>query len=457
MLKKLFRLFSSDNRQTEDSGPHKLSADQHGLKPADLTKGAQEVVTTLVKNGFEAFVVGGCVRDLMLGLHPKDFDVATDATPEEAKQLFRRSRIVGRRFRIVHVMIGRETIEVTTFRANHSDGDKRSARQSEQGMLLRDNVFGDISEDAMRRDFTVNALYYSPEDNTVYDYANGVRDIANRSLVMIGDPATRYREDPVRMLRAARFAAKLGFSMAPDTAKAITPLAHLLGEVAPARLFDEVLKLFLSGQALATFNQLHEHGLMAQLFPEAMACVAEDQSDFSIKFIEQALTNTDKRIRNNQRVTPAFLLAAILWPAVDKARLGYAARGEHPAMAMQKAGGLVISHQISRIAIPRRFSQPMREIWELQMRLDNRHGNRAAHLISLPRFRAAYDFVLLREQAGENLNGLGHWWTRYQEADEKGRLNLVESLGSEKKSSRRRKRRPRKKPGKSAPTNQSPE
>lgn len=450
MLKKLFRLFSSDSAPAQDSEPHRLQSDQHGLTPSDLSKGAQEVVATLTKHGFEAFVVGGCVRDLILGLHPKDFDVATNATPEEAKQLFRRSRIVGRRFRIVHVMMGRETIEVTTFRANHSDGDKRSARQSDQGMLLRDNVFGDISEDAMRRDFTVNALYYSPEDNIVYDYANGVRDIANRNLVMIGDPETRYREDPVRMLRAARFAAKLGFSMAPDTARAIGPLAHLLGEVAPARLFDEALKLFLSGQALATFNQLHEHNLMVQLFPETMACVAEDQSDFSIKFIEQALTNTDKRIRNNQRVTPAFLLAAILWPAVDKARRGYEARGENPAMAIQKAGGLVIAHQVSRIAIPRRFSQPMREIWELQLRLSNRHGNRAAHLISLPRFRAAYDFVLLREQAGEDLGGLGHWWTRYQEADEKGRLSMVDALGSDRKNPRRRRRRPRKKSPKPA-------
>lgn len=456
MLKKLFRLFSSDNRQAEDSGPRELGADQHGLKPSDLSKGAQEVVSTLVENGFEAFVVGGCVRDLILGLHPKDFDVATNATPEQAKQLFRRSRIVGRRFRIVHVMMGRETIEVTTFRASHGDGDNRSARQTEHGMLLRDNVFGDINEDAMRRDFTVNALYYSPENNKVYDYANGVRDIANRNLVMIGDPETRYREDPVRMLRAARFAAKLGFSMAPETARAIQPLAHLLGEVAPARLFDEVLKLFLSGQALATYHQLDEHNLTEQLFPEAMACVAEDQTDFSRKFIEQALTNTDKRIRNNQRVTPAFLLAAILWPAVDKARKGYEARGENTAMAVQKAGGLVISHQVSRIAIPRRFSQPMREIWELQLRLDNRHGNRAEHLLSLPRFRAAYDFVLLREQAGEDLNGLGHWWTRYQEADEKGRRTLVESLGSGNRPSRRRKRRPRKRsPRPAAPTGNS--
>jgi poly(A) polymerase len=442
MLKKILNIFSTTKNGSPDQGPHTYGPGQHSLAPTAISSGAREVVTTLKTAGFDAFLVGGCVRDMLLKLHPKDFDVATNATPEEVNRLFRRSRIIGRRFRIVHVMTGRETIEVTTFRASHSEGDQRTAVQSDSGLLLRDNVFGEIDEDARRRDFTVNALYYDPEINTVYDYANGVNDINRRQLVIIGDPETRYREDPVRMLRAARFAAKLGFTISPASSTPIPGLASLLADVAPARLFDEFLKLFLSGYALATFNQLKQYGLAGELFPDAMACTEADDSGFYLEFVEQAMTNTDKRIRNNQRVTPAFLLAALLWPAVNQSRLRFEAKGENPAMALQKAGGQVIAQQVSRIAIPRRFSMPMREIWELQMRLANRTGTRAAHLVSLPRFRAAYDFVLLREQAGEDLGGLGHWWTRYQEADEKGRRTLVESLGSGSK--RRRKRRPRK-------------
>src|SRR5690606_13210788 len=357
-----------------------------------------------------------------------------------------RSRIVGRRFRIVHVHMGREVIEVTTFRAGHGEGDQRNAVQSDQGMLLRDNVFGNILEDAMRRDFTVNALYYHPSDNTLLDYANGLEDIERRRLVIIGDPETRYREDPVRMLRAARFAAKLGFAISPETAAPIHSLAHLLGEIPPARLFDEVLKLFLSGSALATFRQLQDHNLAGQLFPQTQACIDGDETGFYQNFVEQALANSDKRIRNNQRVTPAFLLAALLWPPVVKEMARYQGRNETPAMAMQKAGGLVVSRQMERIAIPRRFSQPMREIWDLQLRLPKRYGNRAEHLVSLPRFRAAYDFLLLREQSGEDLDGVGHWWTRYQEADEQGRRNLVEALETPREGGKRkRKRRPRSK------------
>ena len=448
MLKKLMRMFSPGSSGPDVEGPHIVAPPDHPLDPSDISEGARKVVDTLEDGGFEAFVVGGCVRDMLLDLHPKDFDVATDATPEEVKTLFRRARVVGRRFRIAHVYFGRETVEVTTFRAGHGDGDGHETRRSDDGMLLRDNVYGDINEDARRRDFTVNALYYHPRDNTLYDYANGLKDIQRRRLTVIGDPETRYREDPVRMLRAVRFAAKLAFDIAPDSAAPIEPLGHLLTQVAPARLFDEFLKLFLAGHALATFHRLRDFHLFRHLFPETQQCLEADDDDFYRAFIEQALTNTDLRIRSGKSVTPAFLLAAFLWPVVVREQAALEADGESPSMALQKASGRVIGRQVDRIAIPRRFSQPMREIWELQQRLPHRNGTRAEHLVSLPRFRAAYDFLLLREESGEDLGGLGHWWTKYQDADDRARRNMVESLGPARGKGKKRRRRPRKrKPG----------
>jgi poly(A) polymerase len=444
MLKKLIRFFSNNKTEEQTSEPHTLSPGEHAIKPGDISKGAATVVRVLEEKGFQAYVVGGCVRDLLLDLHPKDFDVATNATPEEVKPLFRRARIIGRRFRIVHVHIGREMVEVTTFRANHTEDDGRGALRSDEGRLLRDNTYGDITEDASRRDFTINALYYHPGDNTLFDYANGLRDIEKRQLRVIGDPETRFREDPVRMLRAVRFAAKLGFAIEPDTARAIHQLAPLLADIPPARLFDEFLKLFLSGHGLATFNLLRQYGLFASLFPQTEPHL-EDQEGFALHFVEQALINTDQRIRTNKRVTPAFLLAALLWPPVEERRRELEAGGEPPPIALNKAAGKIISVQVGRIAIPRRFSQPMREIWELQLRLPKRHGKRAEHLVSLPRFRAGYDFVLLREQAGENLDDLGLWWTRYQEADEEKRQAMVRELGGN-GGRKKRRRRPRKKP-----------
>ncbi len=447
MLKKLIRFFSgnSDDNAYPDE-PHIVPARDHDVRPDDISAGAAKVVGVLLDNGFQAYVVGGSVRDLLLGLKPKDFDVATDATPEQARQLFRRARLIGRRFRIVHVYMGREVVEVTTFRASHTGGAR-----SDEGRLLRDNVFGDIDEDARRRDLTINALYYNPRNNTLYDYANGLRDIRKRQVQVIGDPETRFREDPVRMLRAVRFAAKLGFDIHPATARAIHDFSHLLADIPPARLFDEFLKLFLSGQALATFHLLREYGLFRELFPDTDPFLGDanpgNGDDYNLRFLEQAMINTDQRIRTGKRVTPAFLLAALMWPVLVMRREEIQAGGESPAIAIQRAGGDVIARQVKRVAIPRRFSQPMREIWELQHRLPNRHGNRAEHLISTPRFRAGYDFVLLREQAGEDLDNLGSWWTRYQEADDNKRRQMVADLGGPKgggkrKSRRRRRRKP---------------
>jgi len=441
MLARLKKLFSNNNARPGE--PHVVPAGQHPIQPGDISSAASKVVQILTEAGYEAYVVGGCIRDLLLELHPKDFDVATDATPEEVKHLFRRARIIGRRFRIVHVRFGREIVEVTTFRAHHDETTRPDQGQSsDQGMLLRDNIFGTIGQDASRRDFTINAMYYHPQDNTLYDYANGLSDIGKRQLRVIGDPKTRYREDPVRMLRAARFVAKLNFEIEPLSAKPIEKLAHLLADIPSARLFDESLKLFMSGYALATFRALRQYGLMAQLFPDTNAVLDKDDG-ITLSFIEQALKNTDHRILNDMRVTPAFLLAAFLWPVVLRDAEKLQQKGESPSHALQHAAAAALSRQIKRISIPKRFSIPMREIWELQLRLPNRSGKRAEALMRHPRFRAAYDFVLLREQSGEQLGGLGDWWTQYQEADPEQRQIMADSL---EKNKPRRKRQRRRKP-----------
>ncbi len=444
MLKRLGKVLKKYKSQRPDKVPHIVAAGQHPIEPQDISRGAREVVETLENAGYNAYVVGGCVRDLLLGLQPKDFDVATDATPEQVKDLFRRARIVGRRFRIVHVRFGREIVEVTTFRAHHSSSPKQSkerSKRSQEGMLLRDNVFGSINDDAIRRDFTINALYYHPTNNTVYDYTDGLSDIDSKILRIIGEPLTRFQEDPVRMLRAARFAARLGFTIDPNTAAAIGPSAPLLASIPPPRLYDETIKLFMNGKSLETWQLLETYGLDIQLFPESVALLKNN--DFYRQFIAQALSNTDQRIQSGKHVTPAFLLAALLWPAVSEARIVYEANGEVPVRALQRAAAEVTGRQISRLAIPKRFSMPMREIWEFQPRLLKRGGQQAARLLGQARFRAAYDFLLLREQSGEELQELGRWWTQYQDADDNQRELLVKALGKQGRSRNPGNRKPR--------------
>ncbi|WP_066966588.1 polynucleotide adenylyltransferase PcnB [Microbulbifer sp. Q7] len=394
----------------------------HCLSRRDVSRAALTVMKRLQEAGFEAYIVGGGVRDLLLGGHPKDFDVATDATPEQAKQLFRGARIVGRRFRILHARIGREVIEVTTFRGHHSDGEAHEAQQSEHGMLLRDNVYGDLESDAVRRDFTVNALYYTINGFEIHDYTGGIRDIEQRLIRMIGDPATRYKEDPVRMLRAVRFAAKLDFDIEPATAAPLAELAPLLRNIAPARLFDEILKLLMSGDGERTFELLCEHGLWPHLFPDNALQLDTPEA---LALTRQALRNTDDRIRNDQRVTPAFLYAALLWPAVNSEQKFLIEKGIPPVPALAQAAQKITSNQLVHTAIPKRFSLPMREIWDMQSRLSRRGGERAFRLMEMPRFRAAYDFLLLREDSGEIPAGLGQWWTDFQAADEEQRQQMV--------------------------------
>ncbi len=430
-IKNLLRKGSPDlNRQ-----PARIAADAHGLYPDMISRGASDVVEKLYAAGYQAYIVGGCIRDALLDQHPKDFDVATNATPEEVKAVFRRARIIGRRFKIVHVRYGREIVEVTTFRAPHNTANNRQntkhkrgehSRHSDEGMLLRDNVFGTIEEDAVRRDFTINALYYQPEENLLLDYVNGLDDIESGTLRMIGDPATRYREDPVRMLRAVRFAAKLNFQMDAATSAPLNDLHALIEEVPAARLFDEILKLLMKGSALSTYDLLVQYNLFQHLFPDTAQAIADNGANEV--FIRQALTNTDTRIGENKHVTPAFLFGALLWPAVAARRTRYISEGMPHTPAFSKGAMEVISREMPHIAIPKRFSVPMREIWDLHLRLSHRGGSRAFQSLEQPRFRAAYDFVLLREQAGENLDGLGEWWTVFQDADEDTRQQMVSEI-----------------------------
>lgn len=418
-----------------------IPRDHHNISRQGISEPAKKVLHRLNKAGFDAYLVGGGVRDLLLGLSPKDYDIATNATPEEVHELFRNSRLIGRRFRLVHVLFGREMIEVTTFRGNPEDAkQKQSHSVNDQGRLLRDNVYGNQEEDALRRDFTVNALYYDIRDFTVHDYAQGVGDLHARQLRLIGDPATRYREDPVRMLRAIRFAVKLDFAIAPDTAAPIHEQAHLLKDIPPARLFEEILKLFTAGKGEATYQLLQEYDLFAPLFPDTDSALEEGESD---EVIRQALANTDRRVRENKPITPYFLFAALLWPALRVNWRRHLDRGEPNYQALHLAAGEVQARQSQSIAIPKRFAVPMKELWELQVRLPKRQGNRADQLLEHPRFRAAYDFLLVRENAGENCDNLGDWWTRYQSADEEQRRQLIKSMAPSSKPRKRRRRSPR--------------
>ena len=423
--------------------PEIHSREHHDISRRDMSRAALNVLYGLNKGGFEAYLVGGCLRDILNGVTPKDFDVVTNATPEEVQKLFRRARVIGRRFKIVHVYFGQDVIEVATFRAL-SEPDERE--ESEHGMILRDNIYGSIEEDALRRDFTLNALYYNIENFALYDFMGSLDDIREKRIRIIGDPERRYREDPVRMLRAARFAAKMQFELEPETEKPIHQLGLSLHQVPAPRMFDEVLKLFLTGHALASMKSLQQLGLLEILIPEA----GKHLHDASIgpvwhKLIERACINTDKRIAENRPVTPAFLFAVLLWPAVVARTEKHLQHGIPFAPARQKAAGQVIHNQNEITAIPKRFAQVIREIWDMQLRLDKRQGRHAEVLVADSRFRAGYDFLLLREECGEIEPGLGDWWTRYQREEEHGRMEMVRQLGradAPAKKKRRRRRKP---------------
>ncbi|WP_238394552.1 polynucleotide adenylyltransferase PcnB [Pseudoxanthomonas wuyuanensis] len=402
-----------------------IPRDQHPISRKDISPNALRVLYRLRDAGFAGYLVGGAVRDLLVGGHPKDFDVATDATPEQVKQLFRNCRLIGRRFRLAHVVFGREIIEVATFRANIDDGSG-DREQHEGGRLLRDNVYGTIEDDAVRRDFSANALYYAIEDFSVRDYVGGFEDVQARSMKLIGDPEQRYREDPVRMLRAVRLAAKLGFGIDPATAAPIAGLAPLLAEAAPARLFEEILKLFLSGHAVASFEGLERFGLVQVLFPETAAALASNRSGALRRMLIQGLQGTDQRVANDEPVSPAFLFALLLWPAYCRALIGLQAQGVHVEEAQRRAADRVTLHQLSTVALPRRFSLPMQEIWLLQSRFSSRQRKRVMRLLAHPRFRAAFDFLVLRLAASpDHAEDVAFW----QQAQTQSGEELAAALG----------------------------
>lgn len=386
----------------------------------------------LKKNGYQAYLVGGGVRDLLLGREPKDFDVATDAHPEEVKGVFPRCRLIGRRFRLAHVPMGREIVEVATFRGSEGQG------LSDQGMILRDNIYGTLEEDALRRDFTVNALYYNIKDFSVLDYCNGVEDLRSGILRLIGDPETRYREDPVRMLRAVRFSAKLGFNIDSDCEKPIASLGGLLREVPAARLFEEMLKLFLYGTALQAFEKLRHYRLFEQLFPLTEEALTHQEREFPMTFVSRSLESTDQRFRDNKPITPTFLLAALLWEPVRLRASEYEAAGESPATAIQQASSEVLELQTRYVVAPKRYILPARDIWQMQHRFLQTQGRRPQRLMGLPMFRAAYDFLLLRAAAGEIDGAIADWWTALLEGRQPAVMPAVAAPPLRKRRRRRR-------------------
>ncbi|MFT4248643.1 MAG: polynucleotide adenylyltransferase PcnB [Pseudomonas sp.] len=397
--------------------------DQHIISRKDISPNALRVLYRLREAGFGAYLVGGAVRDLLVEGHPKDFDVATDATPEEVKSLFRNCRLIGRRFRLAHVVFGREIIEVATFRANSDDGS--GDRELENGRLVRDNVYGTIEEDAIRRDFTCNALYYAIEDFSVRDYTGGFEDVQARVMRLIGDPEQRYREDPVRMLRAVRLAAKLGFEIEPATAEPIPRLAGLLADAAPARLFEEVLKLFLSGHGVASFEGLERHGLLDALFPESATALRSNRSGALRRMLIAGLSNTDARVAADEPVSPAFLFALLLWPAFCRTLATLQAQGVSEEEAQRRAADRVTLHEIERVALPRRFSLPMQEIWLLQARFGLRQRKRVFRTLAHPRFRAAFDFLMLRQIASPDHAADVVFW---REARDQSAQDLVSTI-----------------------------
>ncbi|HJU98948.1 MAG TPA: polynucleotide adenylyltransferase PcnB [Burkholderiaceae bacterium] len=424
MIKKFIRkiLGTKTKGKRDEGSPVVLGPQEHGIDPRLLSSNAIRVTSTLQDAGYEAFVVGGAVRDLLLGVKPKDFDIATNATPEQVRKLFRRAFIIGKRFQIVHVMFGQDLLEVTTFRGTAS----ASAPKDEHGRVLRDNTFGSQAEDAVRRDFTINAMYYNPATEQVLDYHGGIEDIRAKTLRIIGQPEARYREDPVRMLRVVRFAAKLRFHIEPATGAPIRAMAPLIDNVPAARVFDEMLKLLMSGQALACLQQLRKEGLHHGLLP-LLDVVLEQPLGF--KFVTLALDSTDARIHAGKTVSPGFLFASLLWHQVLEKWTAYRTAGEMPIPALHLAADDVLESQTEKLALQRKIGSDMRDIWAMQPRFERRTGKNPYKLLEHPRFRAGYDFLLLRCASGEIDGELGQWWTAFYEGDEAEREELVASAG----------------------------
>jgi poly(A) polymerase len=420
---------------------------QHGVSRKGISENALKVLYRLNRHGHEAYLVGGGVRDLLLGLHPKDFDVVTDATPDEVRRIFRNCRLIGRRFRLAHIYFGHDIIEVATFRAK-VDIPSEDHSHSEHGMILRDNVYGTLGDDVWRRDFTINALYYNIADFSIVDFTGGFADLKAKKMRMIGDAKERYREDPVRMLRAIRFASKVNFPLPSELSRPISELKSLISHVSSARLFEEMMKLFHSGAAFPTFEHLKEFHLFEELFPQTHFCIEEGKypTDALLRVVFQS---TDQRIAEEKPVTPSFIIAALLWHPIVEASKRLVEEGIHYFPARMQAIEDVLKIQVQRVSFPKRLVQGAREIWLLQMRLEKRHGKRAETLMYEPRFRAAYDFLELRAKAGEPVKELAQWWQSYIQSDAPARHALVKALtpgASAKKKKKKHRRKPKAKP-----------
>ena len=444
MIKKFIRRVL---RFGSGSDPRTVPKEQHGIGREAISQGSRKVCEVLHGHGREAYVVGGAVRDLLLGFRPKDFDVATDAYPEEVHKVFRRSRLIGRRFKLVHVMFGEETVEVSTFRARtpaeteKHGGDRIPERDhvvDEHGRVVRDNTYGTREDDAIRRDFTINALYYDPASETLLDYHNGLRDLQRKSVRIIGDARARYREDPLRMLRAVRFAAKAGFSIDERTRKPIRELAHLLGNVPPSRVYEEMQKLLLSGHAATGLRELRSEGLHHGLLPLLDVIFEQAMGE---RFVTLALEQTDSRVRSGKSVSPAFLFAALLWHEVLAAWKKAQQRGLKPIPALYEAMDAVLDIQTDKLAIPRRLTAVMKEIWALQPRFEQRSGRRPFGLLAHERFRAGFDFLVLRSGSGEAPAELAQWWEKFQQAGEAERQTMLMAPAPGERKGRRRRRR----------------
>ena len=445
LISSIKRIKAGKKSRSAGSGspPTIVPRNQHNISRQLISPNALKVLYTLKDAGFEAYLVGGCVRDLLLGYEPKDFDITTNALPEQVHKLFRRSQLIGRRFKLVHVRFGRnEIIEVATFRAP----PEADLHVGEQGRIMQDNVYGTLEQDAWRRDFTINALYYNIRDFSIVDYTGGIADLQAGLIRLIGDKPVRYREDPVRMLRALRFTAKLGLELEAETEQLITELAPLLRDIPPARLFDETLKLYLSGHAAMTHQLLCQYRVFEHLYPQSAALLPQQQQgDHSRTLLMKALENTDLRLAEGKPVTPAFLFAALLWEPL-RLRWQQLCQEMPEIPAMQRAAGEVLAEQVQTVAIPKRFSIVTRDIWTMQPRLLRRQGKRAFSLLLHPKFRAGYDFLMLRAQSGEPLQQQVDWWTTFQQVSAAKQSEMVLALGNSAEAGKRKRRRRRRKP-----------
>jgi len=441
LLKGLLKSFSTKKPASIKSiKPIIIPRAEHTISRNGINHNALKVLYRLNSSGYSAFLVGGCVRDLLLGRHPKDFDIATNALPEDVRRLFRNCRLIGKRFRLAHIIFGKDIIEVATFRTHHKDSHEKHGH-SHEGMIIRDNVYGTIEDDVLRRDFTINALYYNIADYTIVDYMHGMQDVQTRLLRMIGDPMQRFQEDPVRLLRAIRFVGKLNLEISPELEKSIYELSHLLGHVSAARLFQEILKFFQEGPRLSTFRLLLKYQLFNQLFPQTSEFLTQPET---IQLIENALSDTDQRDDEGKTISPTFLFSVFLWRPI--LQLSNKSQTEDlPAhVTFEKSIRTVLRQQLERLTIPKRLLMSIQDICFLQYRLTCRYGIAPFRLLEHPRFRAGYDLLILRASAGEPVKELSEWWIKFYSSTQEEREAMIKEISDStapKKKKRRSRRR----------------